>query len=113
MEFTDYTVTACGISITVPVFHGSEDACRMNLFYESALKEMYTYGHDLTENNRRAGFFCRPSVTEENGILTVCLQLTHRRPGEPSLRKTLVHHWQDGYLIREKTPHIKKRLRSK
>ena len=113
MEFTDYTITSGGISITVPVFHGAEDACRMNLFYEAALKELYTYGCELTENNRRAGFFCHSSVSEENGILTVSLQLTHRRAGEPSLRKTLVHRWQDGWLIREKKPRPKNRRLTK
>ena len=113
MEFTDYTITSGGISITVPVFHGAEDACRMNLFYESVLKELYTYGRELTENNRRAGFFCHPSVSEENDILTVCLQLTHRRVGAPSLRKVLVHRWQDGWLIREKKPRAKIRRHTK
>ena len=114
MEYTEYTVTAGGgVSVTVPVFHGEENACRMNLFYETALSELYRYGCELTENDRRGGFFCRPSVTEEDGIVVVSLQLTRRRSGEPSARKTVVHRWQDGYLRREKKMRSGNRLRSK
>ncbi len=113
MEFSDYTVTAGGMSVTVPVFHGAEEACRMNLFYESALVELYRYGCELTEDDRRAGFFCRPVITEEDEILTVSLQLTYRRSGEPSVRKTVIHHWRDGYLFHPQKTHKFRRLKSK
>ena len=113
MEFTDYTVAADMISVTLPVFLGNEDACRMNRFYEAALKELYAYGCELTKSDRRTGFFCRPAVTEEDGILTVSLCLTCRRSGTPSVRKIVVHHWKDGYLIRTKKHRPKSRSAQK
>lgn len=109
MEFTEFTAASGMVSVTLPVFLGNEAACRMNRFYEAALKELYTYGCKLTENDRRTGFICRPSVTEEDGILTVSLCLTCRRSGAPSVRKTVIHRWQDGYPVREKK--TRKRLR--
>ena len=113
MEFTEYTISAGGISLTLPVFLGNEDACRMNRFYEAALRELYAYGCSLTEKDRRSGYFCRPSVTEEDGIVTVSLSLTFRRSGAPSVRKTVVHRWLDGYLIREKKQRIVRRREQK
>lgn len=103
MDFCEYTVTAgSSVSVTVPCFMGGEDACRMNRFYEAALGDLYGYGAELTENVRRTGFFCRCTVNEDDGVITVTLQLTYRKPGEPSVRKTIVHRWRGGFLVREK-----------
>ena len=101
MDFCGYTVTAGGnMTLTLPCFFGEEDACRMNRFYDAAMAELY--GMTLTENERRAGFFCRFAADEDDGIVTVRLELTYRRPGAPSVRKTVVHRWRDGFLLRER-----------
>jgi len=98
MEYTEYTAGDGRCALTLPVFHGEDAACRMNGFYKAALDTLWNYGSGLTEQDRRCGFFCSPEILEENGILTVILHLTYRRPGKPSLRKNVIHHWKDGYL---------------
>ena len=100
MEYTEFTAGNGRISLTLPVFSGGDDACRMNGFYAAALDALWNYGTELTERDRRTGFFCVTRAEEENGILTVTLTLTCRRMGDPSVRKTVVHRWRDGFLIR-------------
>ncbi len=102
MEYTEYTFCGGRCSLTLPVFLGEDDACRMNGFYSHALDTIREYGESLTAEDRRSSFFCSPEITEKDGILTVTLHLTYRRAGMPSVRKTPVHRWRGGFLLRGK-----------
>ena len=105
------------LSLTLPCFSGigedekNEDkdfyaAARMNRFYGHAANELYEYAKSFfDEDLRRMSFLCHTETEfSDDGIITVTLRLTlhrlHSKEKFPTLRKSLVHRWKDGVLIK-------------
>lgn len=94
---------AKSISIILPCFESNErfyEASRINKFYESAAASLYSYATEcIATDARRAIFSCKYEISYNDDKIRISLRLSLKISGKQTVRKSLSHTWQNGYII--------------
>ena len=109
MNYTDYSVIKEGARsyrFTLPCFSSYErfyDAIRMNRFYAAVMRKLYCMGEQLIlSDERRSSYTCMYKVTENSQTEEVEIIISLRYSGCKAYRHSILHVWENGYIISEK-----------